>query len=195
MNNRTELINVLADAIKAKSYLEIGVSTGDNFKNVNILEKISVDIHAPCNADYQMSSDDFFEMNGFTFDIIFVDGYHEKKQVLKDINNSLKILNQNGFIITHDTLPLQPDSLKPRVCWNAWEAFVYLRKTNPNIKMASVITKDDTYTGCGIIKHGKQELFEPEVMDFDTEYYKENIRPLMNIIETPETFKSFIFDE
>ena len=36
------------------------------------------------------------------FDIIFVDGLHEKQQVKKDILNSIKFLKDGGTIICHD---------------------------------------------------------------------------------------------
>jgi len=39
------------------------------------------------------------------YDVIFIDGLHYYKQVLKDIKNSLKILNKDGFILVHDCLP------------------------------------------------------------------------------------------
>ena len=52
-----------------------------------------------------MTSDDFFKQNKSTFDLIFIDGLHVYEQVLKDIENSLKVLNDNGVILIHDCLP------------------------------------------------------------------------------------------
>ena len=39
------------------------------------------------------------------FDIIFIDGLHEYDQVKKDIVNSLKFIDEKGFILIHDLLP------------------------------------------------------------------------------------------
>lgn len=40
---RTDVLNVIARYIKAKSYLEIGVSSGENFLRVNVSTKCGVD--------------------------------------------------------------------------------------------------------------------------------------------------------
>ena len=52
-----------------------------------------------------MTSDEFFSQNKETFDLIFIDGLHIHEQVLKDIDNSLNVLNENGVILLHDCLP------------------------------------------------------------------------------------------
>jgi hypothetical protein len=64
---------------------------------------------------YKLTSDDFFQkrevlVEKFTdrfmkFDIIFIDGLHESEQVLRDIKNSIKYLNEGGTIVLHDMLP------------------------------------------------------------------------------------------
>ena len=54
---------------------------------------------------HRMTSDQFFAENKSTFDLIFIDGLHVYEQVLKDIDNSLKVLNENGVILIHDCLP------------------------------------------------------------------------------------------
>ena len=43
------------------------------------------------------------------FDIVFIDGLHQCDQVAKDINNSLKCLNENGKILLDDIIPLNYD--------------------------------------------------------------------------------------
>lgn len=189
MKTRTELLNTIADTINAKNYLEIGISTGENFNNIKVEKKVSVDIYLPCNATFPISSDDFFAFNKDKYDLIFIDGYHQKHQVYRDIMNSLACLTPNGVIVTHDTLPLSDTAITPIMCWDAWETFVHLRKTNPNIYMASILTEDDGGTGCGIIKHGKQTLFQPEIQYVTFDYYIQNITTLMNIIDI-ETLKT-----
>jgi len=82
-----------------------------------------------------MSSDIFFLQNKESFDCIFIDGLHHYNQVLKDIDNSLKILNSNGLILIHDCLPKSLDAQPvPRtvVEWNGdvWKPFVSKRVKN-----------------------------------------------------------------
>jgi hypothetical protein len=58
------------------------------------------------------TSDDFFENlnpNDARFDIVFIDGMHQTEFVLKDINNSIAFLNDNGKILLDDIIPLNID--------------------------------------------------------------------------------------
>lgn len=48
------------------------------------------------------SSDNFFNTNTNKFDLIYVDGYHYYDQVLRDAENSFKILNIGGYILFDD---------------------------------------------------------------------------------------------
>ena len=52
----------------------------------------------------KMNSDLFFKQNLKTFDLIYIDGNHRAPQVKKDLDNSLKILNNNGILIIDDYL-------------------------------------------------------------------------------------------
>ncbi len=51
---------------------------------------------------YKTTSDNFFVKNNKTFDLIYVDGDHATKQVLKDLRNSWSFLNNNGFLLIDD---------------------------------------------------------------------------------------------
>ncbi len=48
------------------------------------------------------SSDNFFLGNNYNFDVIYIDGYHKDNQVLRDCENSWKILNNDGIMICDD---------------------------------------------------------------------------------------------
>ena len=39
------------------------------------------------------------------YDVIFIDGLHLEKQVIKDIGHALQHLNKNGTIVLHDCKP------------------------------------------------------------------------------------------
>ena len=100
---RWDLIQHIIDKYNFKDYLEIGCDKNQSFSKIRIDNKIGVD---PIEGGtIRLTSDQFFDQNKNNFDIIFIDGLHHYSQVLKDINNSLKILNKNGFILVHDCLP------------------------------------------------------------------------------------------
>jgi predicted O-methyltransferase YrrM len=61
------------------------------------------------------TSDSFFQSNKDYFDLFFIDGDHTALQVFKDIENSLKWLNDNGCIVLHDICPLKKNLHYPIV--------------------------------------------------------------------------------
>ena len=200
---RTDLINRLAAKIRAKSYLEIGVRhRSENFNLINIEKKVCVDpgSEGVLEADLEMTSDFFFEHNKEFFDIIFIDGLHESKQVERDIINSLKFLNPDGYIICHDMNPeirehqLPCNSVErleyttrerqkgnPRHgiwtgdCWRAW---VKIRSKNKHLKMFVV----NTDFGCGVITRGKQELIDLPKGNINFRDFNENRVEWLNLM-------------
>lgn len=131
MRTKDELINFLINIYKFESYLEIGVFKKGNFNLINCKNKICVDPDKKMNADYIMTSDEFFRSNVKKFDVIFVDGLHHREQVYKDVINSLSVLNENGIILCHDMLPVTKLEQQVPVtseninswtgdCWKAW---------------------------------------------------------------------------
>ena len=128
------------------SYLEIGVESGFTFQNVNIDNKKGVDPDPKCKDDriIKKTSDDFFVDNKDKYDIIFIDGMHQSDYVLRDFNNSVDCLNENGYIYLDDVLPLnereqhkipikhvyEKGILKYRESWtgDVWKFVYYLIK-------------------------------------------------------------------
>src|SRR5687768_10464095 len=90
MMKHTELINYVARKIKAEAYLEIGVYNKEhNFDRINVVYKKGIDPDPAANADFEMTSDDYFDLTNSTrFDLIFIDGLHHADQVRKVIINS-----------------------------------------------------------------------------------------------------------
>ena len=151
------IINYLADKIKAKKYLEIGVDQGFNFENIKIEHKVGVDPYSPYPGVIKETSDDFFKNNTEKFDIVLVDGLHHSDQVYKDIINALDCLNPHGYIICHDMLPTNEEmQIIPfsSGMWtgDCWKAFVELRQTRNDLEMFTI----DTDMGLGVIKKGHQ---------------------------------------
>lgn len=152
-------INDIISHFAYTSYLEIGIGEGLNFARVRCETKVSVDISPGNNPIstpmHVMSSDDFFAMNESNFDLVFIDGAHHSEQVIRDIENSLSVLNSNGMILCHDVNPgTEEMQIVPRVqsewtgdCWKAW---VRCRSTMNDLSM---LTLDVPY-GMGVIAPG-----------------------------------------
>jgi len=191
--HRLEIIQNIIISKNYKKYLEIGCDKDQIFSNILIDFKIGVDPVQGGNV--RKTSDDFFKNNLDKFDIIFIDGLHEYDQVNKDINNSLKALNNGGIILLHDCMPksyFHQAVPRSRMSWNGdvWKNIVEAR-ANPEI---------DTYTcfadeGIGIIFNrlnrnkliiNKKNFKKLKFRDF---YY--NYREYLNIISAEEINKIF----
>ena len=188
---RNDLINILIEKINAKKYLEIGVFDGQNLAKINCKYKVGVDPDTNSPATFHVTSDEFFKNNNEKFDIIFIDGLHYADQVLRDILNSLEVLNDNGYIVCHDMNPIcKEHQLVPfrHGVWNGdcWKAFVELRSTRDDLEMYVV----NTDQGCGIIKKGKQNAINI-TEELTYENFDKNRKEWLNIIEVPE-FKKII---
>ena len=190
--SRSEIIQKIIDSKKYKNYLEVGCDKDENFSKINVEKKIGVD---PLKGGtLRMTSDDFFKKNNEKFDLIFLDGLHTYEQTIKDIDNSLKFLNNHGVVIIHDCLPKKIwNQIVPRVYghWNGdvWKAIVHSR----------TYSYADTYTciadhGLGIIfKRKNRDLLELK-KDFKnlkfSEYYH-NHKKFMNPISYENLFSVF----
>ena len=203
---RTDIINLYAKKSNAKSYLEIGVRiANDNFNHIEVADKVGVDpaTEGYNEATHKMTSDEFFSQNTKVFDLIFIDGLHESEQVSRDIENSLKFLNQNGVVVCHDMNPaikerqlLINDPIRQKYSkdqyelgnneyglWNGdcWKAFAKLRGTRSDLEMFVI----DTDFGVGIIKRGKQELINiPSELTYEfLELNRQNVLNLKSVNE------------
>ena len=182
---RWDLIQNIIDKKRYDNYLEIGCDKDQSFSKIKVKNKIGVD--PVSGGNIRSTSDQFFSTNTSKFDIIFIDGLHHYEQVIKDVNNSLKILNDNGFILLHDCLPRSiAHQAIPRYrgSWNGdvWKALVELR-TRSDL---------DTYTcqidfGVGIVQKKKNtEILSIEKKNFKrlkfSDYYH-NFNSFMRVID------------
>lgn len=180
--NHNQIIQLLIDKKKYTSYLEIGASDRATFNTISVDHKVAVD---PAFAgDHQVTSDEFFNNNKETFDIIFIDGLHHAEQVCRDIDNALQSLNPNGLIVCHDMLPISvQEQMVPRIqdVWtgDCWKAFLWFRSI-PNLSMYTI----DIDHGCGIISKGSQEILVVDQPLYDD--FEKNKKVWMNIITLDE---------
>jgi SAM-dependent methyltransferase len=193
---RINIINHLISKINAKSYLEIGVrEPSGNFNHIDCPNKIAVDPFPLESGILPLTSDEYFTQNTDTFDVIFIDGLHHADQVEKDIINSLKVLNKNGYIICHDInpttelmqiVPIQTNSEWTGDCWKAW---VKIKTNNPNLNMEVV----DTDFGVGIISVGSQKLLELDIKNLTYDEFSFNKKEWLNLISINEFSEKYKF--
>lgn len=127
---RLEIVQEIINLKNYKSYLEIGTFKNELFNFIKCDEKIGVDPVSGGNV--RLTSDAFFFQNKKKFDVIFIDGLHVYEQVKKDINNSIKFLNDGGIILIHDCLPRNyyyQAVPRSQLNWNGdtWKAFLEIR--------------------------------------------------------------------
>lgn len=130
-------------------YLEIGVSTGATFHEVNAEKKYAVDpnflFEAPKTSAldsvqyFPMTSDLFFEGHNEDekFQVIYIDGLHTFEQTLRDLLNATQVLAPGGVIVIDDTVPTSYEASLPNsdICFqirrlvnngdSAWMGDVY----------------------------------------------------------------------
>jgi len=134
--HRIEVINTLIKKYNFNNYLEIGVNDGQVFDKIEAKNKLGVD---PDCDTYKISwhgkgmmfcdtSDNFFNQldSNIKFDIIFIDGDHEREQVFRDITNSIKHLEKNGVIVVHDCSPANEKNTMESQRYGIWNGTVYL---------------------------------------------------------------------
>ena len=171
---------------RLRNYLEIGVFNGVVFFRVKSSFKIAVDpefafdtarkvgktIINPINLFnryFEKTSDDFFLNDAprvfakKKIQLALVDGMHEYAFALRDVENTLQYLADDGVIIMHDCNPQTKEQAgtfdewrrKGSGDWNGdvWKAVLHLRSTRDDI---CVFVLDCDY-GLGIVTKGKPE--------------------------------------
>ncbi|MGO9157862.1 class I SAM-dependent methyltransferase [Mycobacterium sp.] len=185
--NRIKAVRRALDGRVNRVYLEIGVSRGQAFQHISADEKIAVDpafklpertraladAKARVTHYFEMTSDDFFaneaaflEQRGI--DVALIDGQHSYMQVVRDVENTLRYLRDDGVIVLHDCNPPFALAGRPAASWDdfvaqqrgplvigiwtgdVWKAIVHLRSVRDDVRIA--VLKCDM--GVGIVRKG-----------------------------------------
>lgn len=138
---RWDVLNEFLAFTEERRYLEIGVQSGHLARRVEAFMKTGVDPEPKRGAEgkydrfYRGPSDDFFVLldADTRFDVVLVDGLHHADQVLRDVENALRHIPDDGVIVLHDCNPQTELAQRvPRVTgvWNGdcWKAMVALRQ-------------------------------------------------------------------
>ena len=185
--DRIKLIQLLMKQKGLTNYLEIGVFNGHVFFKVKSKFKIAVDPefrfdflrktgkillnpYNLFNKYYSKTSDDFFKQDApglfeqKKVQLAFIDGMHEYSFSLRDVENTLDYLTDDGIIILHDCNP-QTETAGGSFeewekngyigTWNGdvWKAILHLRSLRDDINVFVL----DCDHGLGIVTRGKSE--------------------------------------
>lgn len=193
----TNRIRAVARALENRCspvYLEIGVSRGQAFSRINADIKIAVDPAFRMSARtreqaqrrgrtthfIETTSDQFFAENAdllerHPVDVALIDGLHTYEQVVRDVENTLRHLREDGVIFLHDCNPAfelagrRAESWEDFVAqqkgplviglWNGdvWKSIVHLRSTRPDL-VVGVLKCDQ---GVGFVRRGRPESTLP----------------------------------
>ncbi len=220
--DRISVIQEIIDRRSAKTYLEIGVRSGDAFLKMRAKSKYGVDpvftiSHGKkiryyfknpyniFNKYFSVESDIFFDkekslLSKTGIDVAFIDGLHTFPQSLKDVQNSLGYLNDNGVIVLHDCNPSSAAAALPAKSledigkvnppgfsgvWNGdvWKTIVCLRATREDLNVFVL----DCDFGLGVITKGRPEntlkYSAKEVQNSSYADLSKNRRTLLNLKE------------
>jgi hypothetical protein len=171
-------------------YLEIGVSKGLAFRNISADEKIAVDpafrLSEPTRAQadakarvthyFETTSDDFFAhqialLEQRPIDVALIDGMHTYEQVVRDVENTVRYLRDDGVIFLHDCNPATELIGRRAESWadfvaaqkgplvigvwsgDVWKSIVYLRSMRHDLRVA--VLKCDM--GVGVVAKGRPD--------------------------------------
>jgi len=203
MITRTSIINKIFETYGFETYLEIGVrNRTENFDLIKSTIKEGVDPMPITPVNYKVTSNEFFKnyVGEKKYDVIFVDGLHTKEQSYIDVINSIKHLNEDGFIVMHDCNPpteyhirSHNEYLRRGGEWNGdvFEAFIRLKT---ELKDWNCFVVDEDF-GCGVITKRKlKKQFNPldninENITWD--YFDENRKNLLDLLSFDEYDKLF----
>ena len=189
----TDIINRLIRHFDYRRYLEIGVGDGRNFNRVVVQHRDGVDPEASIKVKYPVASDHFFAVlpDDTEYDIIFVDGLNEEKQVLRDIHNSLRHLARDGSILVHACNPdagahhLSKSSMREQF-GTTWKAWARLRCCRGDLQMSVL----EAGRGVGIIRRGSQKTFPEKINTLDLDYLAAHQSQLLNLVPVEQYFDS-----
>lgn len=223
--NRLEIIQSLMKEKGLKNYLEIGVFNGHIFFRIKSDFKIAVDpefrfdssrrfgktIINPYNVYnkyFSKTSDDFFSadapevFNGKQLNISLIDGMHEYDYALRDTENVLKYLSNDGVIILHDCNPLIKSASSSYAEWEArnfsdtwngdvWRVILHLQCLRHDVN-AFVLDCDH---GLGIITKRTPEhplsFTKEQIAVFSYEDFNKNRNEWLNLKPTEYFYDYF----
>lgn len=218
--DRIAVIQRLIKEKKVSNYLEIGVFNGRVFFRVKCDFKVAVDpefqfdslrklgksLLNPANFRnryYEKTSDAFFAEDAPTlmasrkFDLAFIDGMHEYEYALRDVENTLKYLSDDGVIIMHDCNPLTKQAASSFDDWekrnfsdvwngDVWKVILHMQSLRNDVHAFTL----DCDHGLGVITKGKPEktlnYTREQISNLTYEDFNKNRKDFINL--KPENY-------
>ena len=179
--DRLDVILALMRQKNLKNYLEIGVENGHIFFRIKSTLKVAVDprflfdfsrrlgksIINPYNFNnqyFEKTSDAFFAQDAQRvfaakkLQLALVDGMHEYQFALRDVENTLNYMQEDGVIILHDCNPQTAGAAGRFEDWetgewngDVWRTIIHLRSQRPDLTVFVL----DTDQGLGIVTRQK----------------------------------------
>jgi predicted O-methyltransferase YrrM len=105
-------------------------------KDFNIIEKnFDLNLKGLSNINkIKSTSDDFFIKNTIMYDFIYIDGNHKFDYVLRDCENALRFLNNDGFLVCDDYIWDYYNDIKLNPCFAVNK---FLKKNKVKILLVS----------------------------------------------------------
>lgn len=184
---RANVINLIIDALKYERYLEIGLRTGDTFDKINCAVKQSVDPvangeHVPT---FLMTSNEFFNQNTEKYDLIFIDGDHNYKQVKWDVQHALDIISEGGCIVLHDTNPPSERFTLQDRSFTAYKVLPWIASSELPISVYTLTLATDEAGGISILFKGEKNTKLPDNRPkdiFDYQFFDKNRQVIANLV-------------
>ncbi len=159
--HHSDFITIVASITKPNVYVELGLYQGETLVKViphvnkcfgvdmkpnQYLQNLENIYQNKLTMNY-CKTDDFFLNFNQKIDMAFIDADHCFDSALKDFENVLLLLNDNGIIFMHDTDPINNDYINPGFCGDSYKLVPLLEKRDD----INIITLPLTEAGLSII--------------------------------------------
>lgn len=132
-----EIITQIVRGCAFESFLELGIGCGvlsgmlrQHCPQLKQITGVDVSDGDPPHEGVEWvrnkTTNAFFRDDDRTWDCIFVDADHMRPQATRDVVSSLKVLNDDGLLMMHDTYPPNIESVNPMVCGDVFETYLAL---------------------------------------------------------------------
>ena len=159
--HHSTFIAIIASIVKPNVYVELGLYEGETISKVLPHVNKCFGIDMKTNTTLQnlenchknkltinyCKTDDFFLNFNQKIDMAFIDADHCFESAIKDFENVLKLLNDNGIIFMHDTDPINNNYIDPGFCGDSYKLVPLLEKR----KDINIITLPMTEAGLSLI--------------------------------------------
>src|SRR6266568_7242310 len=164
-----EIISMIHSLLRPRTYLEIGVETGQSIALVRpetraigidpepkITKPLAPDtsVRATTSDAYFAAHDVLAEFGGLPIDLAFIDGMHQFEFALRDFINIEKHCTSRSTILIHDCYPLSrrtAERERRTTFWSGdiWRLILILRKYRPDLSVKVIGTAP---TGLGVVR-------------------------------------------